>query len=183
MRVISGKYRGLMVDGFQIAGTRPTMDRVKESMFAMIQEYIKGSCVLDLFAGSGNLGIEAMSNGSQKTYFVDSNRIATKYIAQNLKRMRVSEDYQILQKDYRQALQYFHKANIRFDVVFLDPPYRFNFINEVLVQLLELELLNDRAIIVCEYDQEEVLNDRLICLKNRAYHDKYVTVYQYQKNH
>ena len=72
MRVISGKYKGTFLDGFDIAGTRPTMDRVKESMFAMIQTNLKNSVCLDLFAGSGSLGIEALSNGAKYCYFVDN---------------------------------------------------------------------------------------------------------------
>ena len=73
MRIISGKYKGKIIEGFDIQGTRPTQDRVKESMFAMIQNDILESTCLDLFAGSGSLGIEAISNGNQKTYFVDNN--------------------------------------------------------------------------------------------------------------
>ena len=74
MKVISGILKGRNIKGYDIDGTRPTMDRVKESLFASIQDYISGSIVLDLFAGSGNLGIEAISNGSSKCYFVDNNR-------------------------------------------------------------------------------------------------------------
>ena len=83
MRVISGKYKGRLLDGFNINGTRPTMDRVKESMFAMIQNYIKDKVVLDLFAGSGSLGIEALSNGAKICYFVDNNKIAIDIIKKN----------------------------------------------------------------------------------------------------
>ena len=75
MRVISGKYKGKNLIGFDIDGTRPTMDRVKESLFASIQDYVSDSIVLDLFAGSGNLGIEAISNGASYCYFVDNNQI------------------------------------------------------------------------------------------------------------
>ena len=80
MKVISGIYKGRVLEGFTIDGTRPTMDRVKESLFAMLQNYITGSVVLDLFSGSGNLGIEALSEGASYAYLVDSNRKATKVI-------------------------------------------------------------------------------------------------------
>ena len=83
MRVISGKYKGKNLIGFDIDGTRPTMDRVKESLFAMIQGYIKNSVALDLFAGSGSLGIEALSNGASGCYFVDNNKELIDIIKQN----------------------------------------------------------------------------------------------------
>ena len=85
MRVISGKYKGKKLDGFNIEGTRPTMDRVKESMFALIQNEIKDAICLDLFAGSGSLGIEALSNGAKKCYFVDKNQIAIETIIKKQK--------------------------------------------------------------------------------------------------
>ena len=74
MKIISGKYKGRVLEGFDIAGTRPTMDRVKESLFAMIQSYLEDATVLDLFAGSGNLGIEALSEGAKEIYLVDKNK-------------------------------------------------------------------------------------------------------------
>ena len=83
VRVISGKYKGRILEGFNINGTRPTMDRVKESMFAMIQNNLKDKVVLDLFAGSGSLGIEALSNGAKLCYFVDNNKIAINTIKKN----------------------------------------------------------------------------------------------------
>ena len=85
MRIISGKYKGKIIEGFDIQGTRPTQDRVKESMFAMIQNDILESTCLDLFAGSGSLGIEAISNGNQKTYFVDNNLECVSILKRNLK--------------------------------------------------------------------------------------------------
>ena len=83
MRIISGKYKGKKLKGFNIEGTRPTMDRVKESLFGMIQTYIPGSIVLDLFAGSGALGLEAISNGAKKCYLIDNNQIAIQTIKEN----------------------------------------------------------------------------------------------------
>ena len=84
MKVISGKYKGRNIKGYDINGTRPTMDRVKESLFAMIQDYLEDSIVLDLFSGSGNLGIEALSNNAKESYLVDNNRKAVKIINQNI---------------------------------------------------------------------------------------------------
>lgn len=180
MRIISGKYKGIQLNGFDIKGTRPTMDRVKESMFAMIQSKLKNSVVLDLFAGSGNLGIEAMSNGSKITYFVDSNRIATKVIEENIKKIHTESEFYILKMDYKQALKEFHKKNLKFDIVLLDPPYQSHFIDGILKLLVEYNLLKEDAIIVCEYDKEELHSDILTCIKEKRYGDKYVKIYQYQ---
>ena len=103
MRIISGKYKGKKLEGFNIIGTRPTMDRVKESLFGMIQNYINGSIVLDLFAGSGALGLEAISNGAKKCYFIDNNIEAIKTIKNNS--INVKEDLEIINTDYKNFLK------------------------------------------------------------------------------
>lgn len=180
MRIISGTYRGHTVTGFDIKGTRPTMDRVKESMFAMIQGHIKDGVILDLFAGSGNLGLEAISNGAKKTYFVDVNHIAVKTILENVRRMQITEAYEVLKMDYKVALETLASRDIKFDVILLDPPYRLHFINEILDQLVTMNLLAPNALVVCEYDQEELDSNRLTCIKERRYGNKYVKIYQNQ---
>ena len=129
MRVISGIYKGRNLNGFDIEGTRPTMDRVKESMFASIQSYIKDSVVLDLFAGSGSLGIEALSNGCSICYFVDNNKIAIDTINKNTFDIN---NKVILNKDYKSALEYFKNNNIKFDLILLDPPYKNNLLNDAI---------------------------------------------------
>ena len=105
LKIISGKYRGLTFDGDNIVGTRPTMNRVKESVFGMIQNHLKNSVCLDLFAGSGNLGLEALSNGAKTVYFVDHNKIATDTIVKNIKKLRILENYYIFNEDYESFLK------------------------------------------------------------------------------
>ena len=119
MRVISGKYKGKNLQGFDIDGTRPTMDRVKESLMAMIQGYIPDSVCLDLFGGSGSLGIEAISNGAKSCVFCDNNQIAINTMKENTK--MIKEDIQIIKTDYQ---TYLNNTNTRFDIIFLDPPYK-----------------------------------------------------------
>lgn len=177
MRIISGKYRGLKIEGHDINGTRPTMDRVKESLFAILQNNIKDKTVLDLFAGGGNLGLEAISNGAKKVYFVDNNLICTKTIEVNIKKMHITEDYHILNMDFNKALTYYHQNNIKFDLVFLDPPYKEYFINKVLLKLEELDLLNKGALIICEYDKEEIESSNFKCIREKRYGDKYIKIY------
>lgn len=106
MRIISGKYKGREIKGYNIDGTRPTMDRVKESLFASIQNYIKNSICLDLFAGSGSLGLEALSEGANACYFVDNNKIVIDTLKQNLTKLNVEEKYYLIKKDYIEALKH-----------------------------------------------------------------------------
>ena len=115
MRVISGTLKGRNILGYNTPGTRPTMDRVKESMFASIQDYTPNSVVLDLFCGTGSLGIEALSMGSNKCYFVDNGREILKYLNKNIDNLNIRNKSIIINKDYRDSLLYFKNNNIKFD--------------------------------------------------------------------
>ena len=180
MKVISGKLKGRVIKGFDINGTRPTMDRVKESVFGMIQNYVHDSIVLDLFSGTGNLGIEAISNGAKIVYFNDKNNKCTKTIKDNLINFNVLEKAIISNLDYKEALNYYKKNNIKFDLVFLDPPYKDNIINEILCFLLENELLNRNSLVICELSNKELfINDRLLLFKEKKYGDKYILIYKH----
>ena len=172
MRVISGKYKGKQLDGFDINGTRPTMDRVKESMFASIQNYVKDSIVLDLFAGSGSLGIEALSMGAKECYFVDSGHEVFKVLKNNTKDIDGAKLYN---KDYEEALNSF---NNKFDLILLDPPYSLNLINNCLDIIYKNELLNDNGIIVCEYETEDVDSEYFELIKEKKYGSKYVKIFK-----
>lgn len=174
MRVISGKYKGKNLKGFDIDGTRPTMDRVKESLFGMIQGYIKNSICLDLFAGSGALGIEALSNGSKYCYFVDKGKEVLKVLEENLKNI---ENAQILKQDYMNALDYFKEKNIKFNIIFLDPPYKEALITPSLSKIVEYDLLLDDGIIVCEYENE-IIGTNLSCWREKKYGSKKIAIYK-----
>ena len=176
MRVISGKYKGKILKGFNIDGTRPTMDRVKESLFGIIQSKIKDSVVLDLFAGSGSLGIEALSNGSSECYFVDNNIEPINILKQNIR--DIKETTHVMKSDYKIALELFKNSNIRFDIIFLDPPYKFNLINDCLNKIVEYNLLNTNGIVVCEYETEFVDNDVLELLKEKKYGSKKIKIFK-----
>ena len=180
MRIISGKLKGRKILGYDITGTRPTMDRVKESIFGMIQNNINDAIVLDLFSGSGNLGIEAISNGAGVVYFNDKNNKCTKVIKDNLNNFGVTDNYVISNLDYKDALNYYKNNNIKFDIVFLDPPYKENIINEILNLLLENNLLNNKSLVICELTNKEVfINDKLVLNKEKKYGDKFVLIYKY----
>ena len=180
MRVISGKLKGRNIDGYNIVGTRPTMDRVKESIFGMIQNYINDSVVLDLFSGTGNYGIECISNGSNLVYFNDYNPKCIDIINYNLSKMNVLDYGKLTTLDYRDALKYYKKNNIKFDLIFLDPPYKEHIINEVLDFLIQNELLNDKGLVICEFmKKEDYLDNKLKLIKEKKYGEKYVFIYKY----
>ena len=175
MRVISGKYKGLFLDGFNIDGTRPTMDRVKESLFAMIQNNISDSVCLDLFAGSGSLGIEALSNGAKFCYFVDNSEEILNILKGNLKKIK-DNNFKVLSCHYKKALKNFVDNDIKFDLIFLDPPYKLNLINDVLDFIYNNNLLNDKGLIICEFENE-ILDCKFNLLKEKKYGSKKVFIY------
>ena len=177
MKVISGLLKGRNIEGFNIEGTRPTMDRVKESIFSTIQFEIRDAIVLDLFAGSGNLGIEAISNGANKCYFVDNNKVAINTINKNIKTFNIEDNSIIIKDDYMNALN--NLKNNKFDIVFLDPPYKDDYIDKAINKLLEYNMLNSKALIICEYDRD--INheyDLLDEVKTKKYGDKFVTIFK-----
>ncbi len=180
MRIISGKLRGKQMKGYHISGTRPTMDRVKESFFAMIQGKIASSIVLDLFAGSGNLGIEALSNGATYCYFVDYNQEACKIIRENILNCQLMDQAQLMNMNYEKALSVFYKEHVKFDLVFLDPPYHMRIIHEVLQKLKNYDLLSDKAFVVCEMEENTIYGPvpGYDLWKSRTYGPKCVQIYR-----
>lgn len=177
MRIISGKYKNKQLQGFNITGTRPTMDRVKESIFGMIQNNLKDSICLDLFAGTGSLGIEALSNGSKLTYFVDNGKEILKILKKNLENV---ENYKLLEMDYQKALKYFIDNNIKFDLIFLDPPYHKYYINDILKIIYENNLLNENGLIICELEEEKINFDKFEIYKEKKYGVKTVRIYKFR---
>lgn len=180
MKVISGFLKGRVVNGYNIDGTRPTMDRVKESIFAMIQSNVFDSIVLDLFAGSGNYGIEAISNYSKLVYFNDCNKECIKVIKNSLKKFNIENKAVVYNYDYKKCLNILKQNNIKFDIIFLDPPYKFNVISDILKIILENDLLKKNGIIVCEYTDDILLDNysNLKKIKEKKYGEKKVSIYR-----
>ena len=174
MRIISGKYKGRVLKGYTLKGTRPTMDRVKESLFASIQDYLDNSVCLDLFAGSGNIGIEALSMGAREVVFVDKEYMACKTIKNNLDMLDNNLNTTILTMDYLKALERLYPK--KFDIIFLDPPYKTDYIEKSLKKISELNILN--GIVVLESDSLDKLNfsDYYEEVKTKIYGDKYIRI-------
>lgn len=178
MRVITGLARGRRLETLPGDATRPTGEKVKESLFSAIQFDIEGRRVLDLFAGSGQLGIEALSRGAAGCVFVDKNTEAVQVIRRNLQHTGLAEKSQVLGTD---ALSYLTRPGDRFDLVFLDPPYAANLIHPVLEKVAPL--VNDGGIIVCETSAETEMPenvDRFALAKVYRYGQIRVWLYRYQ---
>ena len=180
MKVISGMLRGRKIEGYDIDGTRPTMDRVKESLFGMIQDNIYDSMVLDLFAGSGQLGIEAISNGAKMCYFIDNNKKVINILSRNINNLGILNNAKIMLSDWKRAINNFKDKGIKFDLIFVDPPYDYDVYEKILKKINELNLLNDEGLIILEHHNLK-LNDEygyLIKYKERNYGNKDITIYK-----
>ena len=179
MRVISGKYKRIELKGFNIDGIRPTMDKVKEAIFAMIQDYIPDSVCLDLFAGTGSLGIEALSNGAKHVYFNDEMKDAINIIKFNIDKIKDTNST-IICSDYTSIIKKFSENKIKFDIIFLDPPYGKIKIKTVIDKIIKYDILKDGGIIVCEYENETLDEeyDYLKLIKYRKYGKTYISIYK-----
>ena len=162
MRVITGKCRGKKLATLEGLDTRPTTDMVKEAVFSVIQFDVPGASVLDLFAGSGQMGIEALSREASHCVFVDSNPEAVKVIKKNLSDCKLVSESRVLGMD---SLDYLKVSKGGFDIVFLDPPYRMGLVQQALG--LIATKLGDNAIVVCEHEKELELDDSFEGLKLR----------------
>ena len=155
MRVITGKARGIILKTPAGHNTRPTADRVKEALFSIIQFDIPGVAVLDLFGGTGQLGIEALSRGAGDAVFVDQREDACKLIKENLRRTHFQDQAAVLQADYRDFLRTSRK---KFGIIFLDPPYAEEFLENSLNIITEIDILQSGGIIVTERPLDKELS-------------------------
>ena len=158
MRVISGTAKAMPLYSIEGLKTRPTLDRVKEALFSSIQFQIPESVVLDLFAGSGALGIEALSRGAKQAIFCDDSYNATKIIKQNLEKTNLIENAIVIQKDYLECLE---SLTMKFDFIFLDPPYQTEYVRKAIEKILLLDLLQKDGMIIVETDQKENMLENL----------------------
>ena len=147
MRVITGKARGIQLktpDGMQ---TRPTADRVKEALFSIIHFDLPGAKVLDLFGGTGQLGIEALSRGAASATFVDQAEPACRLIKENLRRTKLESAGKVVRGDY---MEYLSRCREKYDIILLDPPYAEVFLENALKRIAEIDILRSGGIIVAE---------------------------------
>lgn len=164
MRVISGKYRGKPLKSPKHDGIRPTGDKVKQALFTKLQFFVPDSIVLDLFCGSGSLGIEALSHNAKFVYFVDKDRRSIALTKENL--ANLDKNYKILNCDYVVALS---QIKEKFDLIILDPPYASGVYDNALKLIQEKQILNKDGIIVCEHPNEMELNSDFEIFDKKRY--------------
>ena len=163
MRIISGLARGTKLYTLEGENTRPTLDRVKEPLFSIIQNYIKDSIVLDLFAGSGALGLEALSRGAEKAVLCDKSYEAIEIIKKNINKTHFEEKTKVLCMDYKKCLS---SISEKFDLIFIDPPYKLDIAVNSVEIILDNNLLSPDGIIVIETDEEEREIQKIKTLSN-----------------
>lgn len=159
MRIISGTARGTKLFTLEGKNTRPTLDRVKESLFNILQNDIEDSIVLDLFSGSGAIGLEFASRGAKKVYLNDNSKEAFEIIKQNIDKTHLSANVELYNMDFLRLIQNI-KEN-KFDIVYLDPPYKTNFIIQALSELVNYKKLTKDSLIVLETDEEKRIIEQI----------------------
>ncbi|HEX3030354.1 MAG TPA: 16S rRNA (guanine(966)-N(2))-methyltransferase RsmD [Clostridia bacterium] len=181
LRVISGTAKGHKLKTLKGNSTRPTSDRVKESLFNIISGFCEDAEVLDLYAGTGNLGIEALSRGAKFSVFVDKSRECFDIIRENLNATKMSEKALIMTTEVGNGIQKLALESRKFDIIFLDPPYNKNLIEEALYLISKNVIIKDDGIIIAERDvadniPEEVGSLRLV--RNQKYGDTILSFYR-----
>ena len=179
MRIISGSARGTKLFTLDGENTRPTLDRVKEPLFSIINFDLTDSVVLDLFAGSGALGLEALSRGAKEAVFCDKNLDAIKVIKKNINKTRFDEKSVVIKNDFESALKYLANDGYKFDIIFLDPPYNTNYIFRSLSLIIDNMIIQKETLIIAETDdperiQNEINNLDIEILDKRKYGRAYL---------
>ena len=177
MRIISGTRRGHRLAEFDGMDIRPTTDRVRESLFNLIMQYVNGARVLDLFGGSGALSLEAISRGAEFSVISDVDKKAINLITYNSEQLKFTDKIKILNKSATEVLE---ENKETFDIIFLDPPYNKGLIAPIIEKIIENGVLNEDGIIVLESDNTDEHGEfiGLDILKQRKYGRTYITVYK-----
>lgn len=159
MRIISGTARGTKLYTLEGQATRPTLDRVKESLFNIIQEEIPNSIFLDLFSGSGAIGLEAASRGAKKAILCDKSKEAINIISRNVEKTHLKEKIELHNLDYEQLLK--TKIKEELDIIYIDPPYNSNFVIKAVEILLSKKLIKESSRIIIETDRQDNIIEEL----------------------
>lgn len=181
MRIISGTRRGHKLCGFDGDDVRPTTDRVKESVFNLIQTYVPNAVCLDMFAGSGALSLEAISRGADKAVCIDLDKRSIDIIEKNIASLGFFESCEVI---HASCFDYIISAKEKFDIIFLDPPYNKGLIEPALAGIVRNDVLKEGGIAVLESDDTDFRGeiDGLVILKQRSYGRTYITVYKKGKS-
>lgn len=160
MRVISGSAKSLKLKTIEGMETRPTQDRIKETLFNMIQYHVAGCLFLDLFAGSGGIGIEALSRGADQAYFVEKAKNAVSCIRENLKYTNLESKAVVMASDVQSAIRVLEKQGIVFDYIFMDPPYKKGWEQQILALLDRSPICSSDTVVIVESSVETVILEK-----------------------
>jgi 16S rRNA (guanine966-N2)-methyltransferase len=182
MRIIGGVYRGRNLKMPKGIDVRPTQDRVREAVFNMIATVVPGSIVLDLYAGSGAFGIEALSRGASRALFVDNNITSIQAIKANTAFLKESgKAMQVMRSEGLRALSKFEKEGTKFDIIFLDPPYYREMAKNTLLKIDAYDIVTLRGFIIVEHAKKDLLPEKLSTValfKERRYGDTVISLYR-----
>lgn len=155
MRVIAGDYKGRRLDCIEGMEIRPTTDKVKESLFNILGNAVIDSAFLDLFSGTGGIGIEALSRGAKYVVFIDANIKSIKVLKGNLDHLNIKDNVEVFHTDYTTAISKLYKYKKQFDIIFIDPPYRVGTAESALEEIDKNSILSQSGVIIVEHDSKE----------------------------
>ncbi len=181
VKIIAGKYKSRVLNTLDGLNTRPMTSRMKESIFNTIGPYFDNDVVLDLFGGGGALSLEALSRGASFAYINEKAYDALKIIKKNVESLKANDDVRILNSDYKVALKMLANDKKKFDIIFLDPPYRMNIVSEIVDFLVTNDMINEKGIIICQYvsgNYKPIETEILKVIKNFSYASSEVCIYQ-----
>lgn len=155
MRVIAGKFKGRKLTGIKGRKIRPTSDRIREALFSILSQKVENALVLDLFAGTGALGIEALSRGAEKSFFVDKSKQSIEIIKKNIELLNIKEEAEVFLYDACTIMNSKRISDQKFSLIFMDPPYNKNFIHTIFENLDLLSIMEENAILIAEHSIRE----------------------------
>ena len=182
MRVIAGKYKGRQLKSVQGKSTRPTGDKIKEAVFHKMGPFFEGGLVLDLFAGSGSLGIEALSRGADKAIFIDQSKQAIRTIHDNISLLKIKDSCEVYQNDAGRAIEIISKKTLKCSLILLDPPYMIGYYPKLINQIAEKQLMEKNGYLYIEHQPGDSFQypDGFIPIFEKKYNETTsVTILQY----
>ncbi|MBE6609745.1 MAG: 16S rRNA (guanine(966)-N(2))-methyltransferase RsmD [Ruminococcaceae bacterium] len=178
MRIITGKARGVKLDTLEGLATRPTAEKVKEAIFSAIQFEIEGRRVLDLFAGSGQLALEALSRGASEAVLVDASKEAAEIIRRNAVKTKLFPSTKVIVNDYKTAIKQL-SGREKFDIIFCDAPYAAKLTGDAIEKVLKGGLLSDGGIMICETDEDKTYETEGFALRKHTHYGRvFVSIYE-----
>jgi len=181
MRLTGGKDRSRLIKAPRQKGIRPTLDKIRKAIFDILQDEIIGKEILDLFSGSGAIGLEAISRGAEKVYFVEKERICVDTIVENVKSLRYEDKAYVLYEDIFKAFRDFNKNKKKFDIITMDPPYGRFLAKKALLKILTYDIIKNSSLIVIEHSKTEKLPERIGTIqlyKRSSYGDTALSFYK-----